>query len=77
MGFAEKKLELYKIVTEADEETTAKLIDFAQKLNQSKYSFSEAELNEFKERREDFLKNPDSAIPWEEALGKIRNKITK
>ena len=77
MDFAEQKLKLYQIVTEADEETTAKLIDFAQKLGQGKYEFTENELAEFHRRREDHLKNPENAIPWEESLANIRNMIKK
>ncbi len=38
MGFAEKKIELYKIVAEAFEETTAKLINFYEKPAPTKLS---------------------------------------
>ncbi len=77
MDFAEKKLELYKIVTEADEETTAKLISFAKGLTIEKHAFTEEELTEFHRRREEYLKNPESGIPWEESLTRIRNKLKK
>ena len=77
MDFAEKKLELYKIVTDADEETTAKLISFAKGLTKEKYAFTEEELAEFHRRREEYLKNPESGIPWEESLTRIRNTLKK
>jgi hypothetical protein len=77
MNFAAQKLKLYKIVTEADEETTAKLIDFAQKLDQAKYLFTNEELAEFNRRRDEYLKNPDSGISWEESLSRVRNKLKK
>ncbi len=63
MGFAEKKIELYKIVAEAVEETTAKLINFYESLHQQNYQFTNEEVAEFERRSEEFLKNPESAIP--------------
>lgn len=77
MGFAEKKVELLKIVADADEDLTAKLIDFAQKFNQEKNVFTEAELTEFHKRRENFLQSPGEITTWEEASARIRNKIQK
>ncbi len=76
MGLAEKTIELYKIVAEADEETTAKLISFYESLDQHN-QFTNEEVAEFERRSEEFLKNPESAIPWDESMSRLRNMSKK
>ncbi|MDQ6609891.1 MAG: hypothetical protein M3Y85_08730 [Bacteroidota bacterium] len=77
MSSAEQKRELLRMVSEADEETTAKLIDFFQHLAKEKPEFSEKDIIEFNRRRDNFLQNPDSGIPWEESLSRLRNELSK
>lgn len=78
MSIAEQKRELLRMVSEADEETTAKLIDFflSASLVKQKPEFSEEDMVEFNRRREEFLKNPESGIPWEESLTRLRGKLS-
>lgn len=77
MGFAEKKLELLKIVVDADEETTGKLIEFANQLKSHEGEFSTEEITAFQEKREEYLRKPDAASPWEESMERIRKQIKK
>jgi len=77
MGFAEKKVELLKIVADADEETTGKLIEFANELKKKNKKFSQEELEEFNKRRDEYLKNPENVVPMEESLGRLRHKLKK
>lgn len=75
MGFTEKKAELLRIVESADEETTGKLIDFYHNLAQPE--FSNEDLFEFDRRSKEHASNPETAIPWEESMARIRNKLKK
>ncbi len=54
MGFAEKKIELYKIVAEAVEETTAKLINFYESLHQQIISLQMKKLRNLKDAAKSF-----------------------
>jgi hypothetical protein len=77
MGFAEQKVELLKIVADADEEMTGKLIEFAKQLNNDSQHFTQDELANFHERREEYLKNPESAVSWEDSMTRLRNKLNR
>jgi len=77
MSLAEQKRELLKIINDADEATTAKIIDFVQLLNEQQSEFSAEDLAEFNRRREEFLKNPEIGISWEESIERLRNKLQK
>jgi len=77
MSTAEQKQELFKIVKAADEETTAKLIEMVQTLHLDAAEFSAEDLAEFNRRSDEHIKDPLSSIPWEESLGRIRNKLQK
>ncbi len=54
MGFAEKKIELYKIVAEADEETTAKLINFTKACTNKIISLQMKKLRNMKDAAKSF-----------------------
>ena len=77
MSTAEKKLEMVKILLDADEETTGKLIEFYESINESNNDFTKEELAEFERRSEEYYKNPEIAIPWEEALSRIKMRLQK
>ena len=47
MSISEQKLQLVRFVVDADEETTEKLIAFAQELSTKGYKFSEQEVSFF------------------------------
>lgn len=72
MGFAEQKVELFRIVSEADEEMTGKLIDFARSL-EGKAQFTDEELKKFHESREQYLQHPETAMLMEDAHEFIRS----
>lgn len=72
MGFAEKKVELFQIVSEADEETTGKLIEFAKQLRGEQSKFSKDELEKFHASRQQYLENPQTGLTLEEAHAQIR-----
>ncbi len=77
MGFAEKKVELFQIVADADEEMTGKLIEFARQLQGKSEKFSAEELAEFNRRRDEYLKNPEMGISMEASMAQIRNQLVK
>jgi len=73
MGFAEKKVELFEIVVNADEEMTGQLIEFAKKLNKNKSKFTEDELAKFHATRNKYLTKNNKTILLEEAHAYIRS----
>lgn len=73
MGFAEKKVELFKLVSEADEEMTGKLIEFAKQLKGGSSRFSKEELEKFHKTREKYLSPSAKTILLEEAHAYIRS----
>jgi hypothetical protein len=73
MGFAEKKIELLKIVADADEELTGKLIEFARELNKSKSRFSDEELAKFHATRDKYMTPAPKTILLEDAHAYIRS----
>lgn len=77
MSLAEQKEKLHQLIREADEETTAKAMDFFRHLNKDSLTFSQEELAEFARRSEEHTANPQSGIPWEESLARIRGKLKK
>lgn len=72
MDFAEKKVELFQIVAEADEETTGKLIEFAKQLKGKQLKFSKEELEKFHASRQQYLEHPETGLTLEEAHAQIR-----
>lgn len=77
MGFAEKKVELFQIVADADEETTGKLIAFAKQLNQNAAKFTKEELSIFHTTREKYSESEDQMILLEDAHAYIRSLKSK
>jgi hypothetical protein len=72
MSFAEKKVELFQIVSEADEEMTGKLIEFAKQLRGEQPRFSKEELEKFHTTRQKYLSSSDKTILLEDAHAYIR-----
>lgn len=77
MILAEQKEKLHKFIEAADATVTVKLIGIVEQLNQKAPVFSEEDLAEFNRRSEEHTANPDSGIPWEESLARIRSKLKK
>ncbi len=75
MGFAEQKVELLKIIAEADEEKTGKLIEFAYQLENKSHTFSEEEIAMFEKRADDFFASGDKGYTAEESLALLRERI--
>jgi hypothetical protein len=73
MSLAEKKAELFQIVSDADEELTGKLIDFAKKLNDKAQKFTEKELAMFHATRQKYLSPDNKTISLEDAHAYIRS----
>ena len=74
MSFAEKKLELIKIVTEADEDTTAKLIEFANWLQKGTEPSSEDVIH-FEQKRDDFFASGEKGLSKDESLALLRDQL--
>jgi len=77
MGFAEKKVELFQIVANADEEMTGKLIEFAYQLRSKTENFTQEELLEWERRSEEYTKNPAVGIPMKESIARLRSNLKK
>lgn len=75
MSIAEQKVELVKLIVEADEETTGKLIELAHQLSQKTYKFSDEEIAMFEKTRDDFFASGKKGYTIEEAHTMIRNRI--
>ncbi len=75
MRFAEKKIELFKIVADADEETTGKLIELAQQLKQGNQKFSAEEIAFFEKRASDFIASGTKGYTADESLALLKNKM--
>jgi hypothetical protein len=74
MGFAEKKVELFQIVANADEATTSKLIEFAYSI-QGQQQPSAKTISEYEKRSEDVLASGEAGITKEESLQLLRTLI--
>jgi hypothetical protein len=72
MGFAEKKVELFKLVSEADEEMTGKLIEIAKQLKGESSRFSKEELEKFHKTRQKYSSTSGKTILLEDAHAYIR-----
>lgn len=72
MGFAEKKVELLKIVADADEETTGRLIEFANQIRNSS-NYSDEELQKFHATRKKYQNSSEPTISMEDAHAYIRS----
>lgn len=72
MSFAEKKLELMQLVLNADEDTTGKLIEFANHLKTFGNKFTDEELKTFHASRQQYMEHPETASTLEEAHAQIR-----
>lgn len=75
MSLAEQKVELLKLVVDADEETTGKLIEFVHQLANRNYKFSDEEIAMIEKSRDDFFASGDKGYTVEEAHTMIRNKV--
>jgi len=73
MDFAEKKVELFQIVANADEEMTGKLIEFAKTLEKKDSKFSTDELAKFHATRNKYLRTTGKTILLEDAHTYIRS----
>ena len=74
MSLAEKKENLLHIVQDADEKLTGLLIALANEYNTSDFEFTDEEITEFYERRDNLLADPDSGYSPEKVHDLIRNK---
>ena len=72
MGFAEKKVELFQIVANADEELTGKLIAFAKECVGKGERYSAEELAKFHATRQKYATDSGAAISIEDAHAYIR-----
>ena len=77
MSFAEKKVELFQIVANADEETTSKLIEFACQLKNQGGKFTAEELAKFHATREKYMQPQSKTILLEDAHAYIRSLKTR
>lgn len=75
MNFAEKKLELYKLVAEADEETTGKLIELAHILKTGNVTFSNDDIELFYKRRDDFFASGAKGYTADESLARLKKHL--
>ncbi len=75
MGFAEKKVELFQMVANADEKLTGVLIEIANQYNQNISTFTEDEIKDFEKRRDDFFTSGEKGYTVEQAHLMIRNKM--
>jgi hypothetical protein len=73
MSFAEKKLELFRIVADADEELTGKLIAFAISL-QKTHQPSAEEVAFYEKRSEEFMASGEKGLTKEESLALLGNR---
>ena len=73
MGFAEKKVELFQIVANADEEMTGKLIEFAYQLKNKSPKFTPEELAKFHATRDKYEDPNSQTILLEDAHTYIRS----
>ena len=73
MGFAEKRVDLFQIVAQADEEMNSKLIDFARQLKSEDSKFSKEELEKFHATRQKYLSPDKKTILLEDAHAYIRS----
>lgn len=75
MTIAEKKVELFKLIVEADEEATGKLIELAHQLSKKTHRFSEDEIAMFQKTRDNFFASGKNGYSVEEAHATIRNRV--
>ena len=73
MGFAEQKIRLFEIVTAADEETTGKLIAFAEQLKGNGSKFTDEELKKFHASQQNYFENPQNSFSLEDAHAYVRS----
>jgi len=77
MGFAEKKVELLKIVADADEELTGRLIEIAKEWKSSENSYTNEELEKFHATRKKYESGEHKTITMEDAHAYIRSLKSK
>jgi hypothetical protein len=75
MGFAEKKVELLKIVADADEELTGKLIEFAKQQKSLEINITEEDAKKYEKRIDDFIKSGEKGYTSDESLEMLRKKL--
>jgi hypothetical protein len=75
MGFAEKKVELLKIVADADEELTGKLIEFAKQQKSLEINIAEEDAKKYEKRIDDFIKSGKKGYTSDESLEMLRKKL--
>ena len=73
MGFAEQKVRLFELVAAADEETTGKLIAFAEQLGVKHSRFSAEELTKFHASQQAYFENPQNSFSAEDAHAYVRS----
>src|SRR5919206_4988415 len=73
MSIAEQKMELFRFLVDADEETTRKLIEFTHQLINESNKFSEEEIAMFEKRRNDFFASVEKGYTVEESMDIIEN----
>jgi hypothetical protein len=72
MSLAEKKLHLLQLVMNADEETTGKLIELANRLQDTGEKYTKEELEKFHASRQQYHANPEAGMSVKEAHDHIR-----
>lgn len=73
MSIAEQKMELLRLIVEADEETTEKFLQLLKKEQAEAQKFSDEELEKFHATRQKYLNSSDSTILLEDAHAYIRS----
>lgn len=73
MNIAEQKMELVRMIVDADEETTEKLLQLLKKEQTIAQKFSDEELEKFHATRQKYFNSSDSTILLEDAHAYIRS----
>ena len=74
MGFAEKKVELFQIVANADEELTDKLLTYASTIRE-KYQPSAETVAAYEKRGQDIVASGEKGFTREESMQMLRSLI--
>ena len=74
MGFAEKKVELFQIVANADEELTDKLLTYASTIRE-KYQPSDETVAAYEKRGQDIVASGEIGFTREESMQMLRSLI--
>ena len=77
MSTAEQKIELVKMLVDADKETTEKLFQYMNELSKKSQKFTEQEIAMFQKTRDEYFSTGEKGYSIEEAHTYIRNANKK